>query len=130
MTHLMSIALVIMLLASNIPVGAAQSDAVSRSPEYWFSYAEKLPIGSLVRVRTADGERYTAVLAVVDREGITLEMKTRVPEPPRRVPFNRLVQLELKQNGSSVAKAAAIGVAAGAATFFGILLIFAAAYAD
>ena len=123
--------LVAALLAGSSSLGAQQqAGTVERSPDYWFAYAEKLAIGSTVRVRTSGGDRYTAVLAIVDREGITLEMKTRIPEPPRRVPYSRLEQLELKQNGTSAAKAAIIGVATGAATFFGILLILAAAYSD
>lgn len=117
-------------LVSNVGLLAQQPAAVPRSGEYWFSYAGKLPIGSTVRVRTSDGRRLTAVLAVVDENGITLEPKTRVPEPPRRIPFDRLTQLELKQNGSSVAKSVAIGAAVGAGTFFGVLLLLMASAWD
>lgn len=130
MKRLFAIALTMSMLAPSAQL-AAQGALVERSPEYWFAYAEKLPIGSTVRVRTTDGKRQTAVLAVVDRDGITLEPKTRVPERPRRVTFDQIEQLELKQNGSSLAKAVAIGSAVGAGTFFGILmLVFAAANWD
>lgn len=111
------------LLISNVALTAQQRDAVPRSREYWFAYAGKLPIGSTVRVRTSDGQRLTAVLAVVDEESITLEPKARIPEAPRRIPFDQLAQLELKQNGSSVGKSVAIGAAVGAGTFFGVLLL-------
>ena len=110
-------------LSANVGLLARQADAVARSREYWFSYAGKLPIGSTVRVRTSDGQRVTAVLAIVDEDSITLEPKTRIPEPPRRIPFDQLSQLELKQNGSSVAKSVAVGAAVGAGTFFGVLLM-------
>ena len=42
---------------------AGQGVVVDRSPGYWYLYAEKLPIGATVRVRTTDGKRHTAVLA-------------------------------------------------------------------
>ncbi len=128
MTRFTSIVVMMTLLSPNIALMAQQSNMLQRTQEYWFTYAEKLPIGSTVRVRTSDGERRTAVLAVVDREGITLEPKTRVPEPPVRVSFDRLEQLELKQNGSSMAKAVAIGAAVGAGTFLGILALLAASW--
>jgi hypothetical protein len=105
---------------------AEQGTIIERSPGYWFSYAEKLPIGSTVRLRTTDGKRHTAVLTLVDERGITLELKSRIPEPARRVPFDQIQQLELKTNGSSIAKAAAVGSAIGAGTFLGLLALLAA----
>jgi hypothetical protein len=108
---------------------AGQGIVVDRSPEYWYSYAEKLPIGATVRVRTIDGKRHTAVLAVVDRDGITVERKSRVPEPARRFPYDQIQQLELKTNGgASMAKAAAVGAAIGAGTFVGLLALLAASW--
>jgi len=107
---------------------AGQGVVVDRSPEYWYSYAEKLPIGATVRVRTTDGKRHTAVLTVVDRDGITLERKSRVPEPARRLSYGDIQQLELKTNGSNVAKAVAIGAAIGAGTFVGLLALLAASW--
>ncbi len=119
------------VLVSMIAPGVAlaeQGVVVERSPGYWYSYAEKLPIGATVRVRTADGKRHTAVLAVVDRDGITLESKSRVPEPARRFPYEQIQQLELKTNGSNMAKAAAVGAAIGAGTFVGLMALLAASW--
>jgi hypothetical protein len=130
MKRLISAIVMMTLFASNIGLLAQQRDVVPRSRDYWYSYAGKLPIGSTVRVRTTDGRRVTAVLAVVDQEGITLEPKTRIPEPPRRIPFDQLQQLELRQNGSSVGKSIAVGAAVGAGTFLGILMILMAAAWD
>lgn len=108
---------------------AGQGIVVDRSPAYWYAYAEKLPIGATVRIRTSDGKRHTAVLAVVDRDGITVESKTRVPEPARRFPYNQIQQLELKgNNGTSMAKAAAVGAAIGAGTFVTLLALLAASW--
>lgn len=101
---------------------AGQGVVVERSPAYWYSYAEKLPIGATVRVRTTDGKRHTAVLALVDRDGITVERRSRIPEPARRISYDQIQQLELKTtNGASIAKAVAIGAAIGAGTFLGLL---------
>ena len=106
---------------------AGQGVAVERSPGYWYLYAEKLPIGATVRVRTTDGKRHTAVLALVDRDGITVERRSRIPEPARRISYDQIQQLELKTtNGASIAKAVAIGSAIGAGTFLGLLMMLAA----
>src|SRR5436190_14875238 len=116
MKRLLSPGLVIALLVS-----AAAADA--QSIDYWSKYASKLPIGSTIRVRTTDGKRTTAVLAIVDDTGITIAPKTRRPEPPRHIAFDQLSQLELRQTGMSAGKAVAIGVASGAGIFFAIMAI-------
>ena len=97
--------------------------AASQDPDIWRQYAARLPIGSTVRIRTTSGERLTAVLLVVDDVGVMVKPKTRIPEPPRQVPFDRLAELELAPEGSSLAKAAAIGGAVGAGVFFGLMII-------
>jgi hypothetical protein len=96
--------------------------------DYWMKYASRLPIGSTVKVRTTDGKRMTAVLAVVDDTGVTLQPKTRIPEPPRHVPFAQLAQIELREHGSGAGKAAAIGVSVGVGAFLGMLAILAASW--
>ena len=88
--------IVLMCLLAPSVAFAGQGVAVERSPGYWYSYAEKLPIGATVRVRTTDGKRHTAVLALVDRDGITVELKSRIPEPARRISYDQIQQLELK----------------------------------
>jgi hypothetical protein len=123
MTRLISSFMVICLVAPAL-VFAEQGTVVERTPGYWYSYAEKLPIGATVRLRTTDGRRHTAILTVVDRDGITVESRSRIPEPARRVTYDQIRQLELKTaNGASMAKAAAVGAAIGAGTFFGLLAL-------
>ena len=130
MKRLTASVVLITLLVSNAGLIAQQPDVVERTNEYWHAYASKLPIGATVRARTSDGRRQSGVLTLVERDSITIELRTRVPEPPRRIRLSELEQLELKQNGSSMAKAVAVGAAVGAGTFFGILLLFAAATFD
>ena len=126
MKRLVSIVVLMGLLAPGVAL-AGQGVVVERTPGYWYAYAEKLPIGATVRVRTTDGKRHNAVLALVDRDGITVELKSRVPEPARRIPYDQIQQLELKtNNGASMAKAAAVGAAIGAGTFVGLLVLLAA----
>jgi hypothetical protein len=121
--------LVLMCLLAPAFAFAEQGIVVERTPGYWYSYAEKLPIGATVRLRTTDGKRHTAILTVVDRDGITLESRSRIPEPARRVAYDQIRQLELKTaNGASMAKAAAVGAAIGAGTFVGLLGLLAASW--
>ena len=128
MKSYVSLCVLISLLAPTIAL-AGQGVVVDRTPAYWYSYAEKLPIGAMVRIRTTNGKRHTAVLSVVDRDGITVEMKSRVPEPARRFSYDQIQQLELKtNNGATMAKAAAVGAAVGAGTFLTILALFAASW--
>ena len=127
-----SVSLIVVFALVGCAVSAgAQTAAPVRSSDYWMRYTEKLPIGSTIRLRTSDGKRVTAVLAIVDETGITIAPKTRRPEAPRHIAFDQLEQLELQQrNGMGAGKAAAIGVATGVATFFGILLILLASSWD
>jgi len=128
MKRLTSWTLVLTVLFASQHLHAAQGTVVDRSSGYWYAYASKLPIGATVRVRTTDGKRHTATLAVVDPESITLELKTRIPEPARRVPYSEILQLELKKNGSPIARSVAIGAGVGAGFFLVMLGIFAASW--
>jgi hypothetical protein len=126
MKRIISCIIAVIIFASNVPTIAAQEFAASK--QYWMAYAGKLPIGSTVQVRTTDGKRITAVLAIVDQSGITLQSRTRIPEPPRHVPYESLDQLSLKENGGGVGKAIAIGAAVGAGSFLGLVALLAAAW--
>jgi hypothetical protein len=134
MKRIISSVIVAVLIASSVSVAAqgpsgatSSSSRIGRSDQYWMTYASKLPIGSTVRVRTTDGERITAALAIVDDSGITLEPKTRIPERPRHVPYEKLDQITLKENGG-VAKAVGIGLAVGVGSFLGLVAILASSW--
>ena len=117
-------ALVFPNCAARGPALAAQR--VADPPELWRAYAEKLPIGSIVRIRASDGDHFRASLLVVDGTGVTVKPSTRVSEPVRHLAFDRLEQLEIEPlNGGPGSRAAAIGVgiATGVGTFFGTLFI-------
>ena len=128
MTRFISAMLLMCLVVPNLALQAAQATPVNRTPDYWYAYASKLPIGATVRVRTVDGKRQTAVLALVEQDGITLEPRTRIPEPALRIMYTQIQQLELKQNGTSIAKAVAVGAGIGAGFFLVLLGVLAASW--
>jgi hypothetical protein len=123
MRRLWSSAVIFAFLASAVAANAQTRD-------YWVQYTSKLPIGSTVHVRTIDGKRITAVLAIVDDTGITIAPKTRRPEAPRHIAFDQLSQVEVKQGGMGPGKAIGIGIASGAGAFLAIMAILFVAIDD
>ncbi len=124
MKRMLASLVAVALMVSSLSAGAQTTKG------YWMEYTSKLPIGSTVRVRTTDGKRFSGVLAIVNDTGITVQAKTRVPEPPRHIPFDLLEQVELKSGGSSVGKAVGIGAAVGVGSFLGMLAILAGLWND
>ena len=93
--------------------------------DVWRAYASLLHIGSVVDVAVAGGSRFTATFASVDDSGIVVFPVTRIPEPGRRIQFDRLEMLAL-HGGAAPGKrvgAAVAGTAAGVGTFLASLLI-------
>jgi hypothetical protein len=129
MKRIVSLLVIIAIVWSSVAARAQSAGtSTARSSSYWLSYTQKLPIGSTIHVRTMDGKRVTAVLAIVDDTGITIDRKTRIPESPRHIAFDQLQQVEIKESGMGAGKAAAIGVGVGAATFLLIAAVLAAAW--
>ncbi len=116
--------------SSQAPPATKAPSPSAVSPALWRQFAEKLPAGAGVHVRTASGERITGVILAIDDLGLVVNPKTRVPEPARRIAFDTIAQLELAGTGSNLAKAAAIGAGVGAGAFFGLLLLTLAAFGD
>ncbi|MNC98235.1 hypothetical protein D3C83_161370 [compost metagenome] len=59
---------------------------------------------------------------IVNPTDVVVKPKTRVAEAARTLPYESILRIEPKGQGTSVAKAVAIGAGIGAATFLGILL--------
>ena len=115
---------VIVALAAAVPASAAQPDIPRTGvtdPTVWRTFAQQLPIGSIVTVRTTSRERFAAVLMDVDNSGITLKPKTRIVVPARHVPFDAIESLDAKTGGVNFAKCIGIGAAIGASVFFLLL---------
>jgi hypothetical protein len=121
MAKIVCAVLVTALVVAPVAVGAQITSAPTA--DRWRSRAEHLPIGSTVKLRLRGGERVTAVLMDLDREGLTVKPKTRVAEPSRRIPFDRIEALDRVQDRVSFGKYAGIGAAIGAAVFFVLLAL-------
>jgi hypothetical protein len=107
-------------------LAAAQVNA-----DVWRGFAKKVDAGTELTVRLREGKRFRAVFIEARDAALVLQPKTRVPVAVQEVPYDAIVSLERRQQGGmGAAKAAAIGVGAGAATFFGILLILFATIDD
>lgn len=134
--------LVVLLCAAIVAPGCAvrtasrapstlNGDRAVQAPEIPRSYAQELPVGRQVEVRLKSGERFKGTYMGVEGDAIRVQPSTRVPVPPRVILLADLSVLRLDQSGaSSPARAILIGVASGAATFFGLILFSIAAWAD
>lgn len=93
-------------------------------------YVQKLPVGSRVRVHMLDGRRERGTLMDATADRIVIQPRTRIPEPPREIPIDRVLGVEIENGNGSLARAIGIGIAAGAGTFLGVFLLLAAIYSD
>ena len=89
--------------------------------ELWKARAAQIPIGATVKLRTNDGHRMRAVLMGVDQSGILVKPSTRLPEPSRRLPFDRLEALDRFEDRVSFPKYIATGAAIAGSLFLLLL---------
>lgn len=99
-------------------------------PEWVKDYAAAIPLGSPVRVSRFDESTIRGDLIAVTNTTIVLQKRTRLPEAPVSVPMQRIRSVEVERPSGNLAKAIAIGAAAGAGAALGLLMIFAAIYSD
>jgi hypothetical protein len=109
-------------------IAAIGSDrAIARTPEQadtWHMFAQKVEVGTRLKIRLDDGQRITATLIEANAEGLLVQPRTRVPVPVQRIAYDRIASLERdKGHGIGAGKAVAIGVASGVGAFLGTLLI-------
>lgn len=91
--------------------GQARADAADMR-----KYAQALPPGTVLAVRTAAGRSFEGALMDAEAEALLLQPRTRVPEPPVRIPYSDVQAIELKpvsRSASGVFWAAFAGGAAG-----------------
>jgi hypothetical protein len=93
-------------------------------------YAQRLAVGSKVRVERSDGQTIRGTLMKTTAEAIVVQRSTRVPEPPVEVRYGDIARLTLDSGGISTGRAIGIGIASGVGAFFGILAILAATFSD
>jgi hypothetical protein len=88
------------------------------------SYVEKLPIGSMVKVKMKEGKDVKGTLMVIEPGAIVVKPKTRVARPERRLAYSEIEFVELQtRNNGNIAKSVAIGMATGAGAFLGLILL-------
>jgi len=92
-------------------------------------FVQRISAGSKVRVEKIDGTSFRATLMRATPQAILVQKNTRVPEAPVEIPLEQLARLSL-DNGSSMGRSVAIGVGAGVAATFGVLLLLAAILGD
>jgi S1-C subfamily serine protease len=114
------------MLVAALPAAAQPQDTAA----LWRSFAERVEVGTSLRVRLYDGRAFTATLVRADPDALMLQPKTRVPVPVQPVPYEAIASLDRTRGGIGAGKAAAIGIATGVGAFFATLLIFLAAVAD
>ena len=89
----------------------------------WRQVAGTVPLGSRVKVQTVDGRRINGTLMRVDSSEMLLKRNSRYPEPAIKVAFTDVAKIERhKEGGFNVAKAIAIGAAAGAGAMLTLIL--------
>ncbi len=104
---------------------------VAGAADLWRAFAEKVEVGSSVRVRLHNGQQFTATLVQARPEALLLQPKTRVTVPVQPVAYDSILSIErVRHGGIGAGKAAAIGVATGVGAFLATLLIFVAIAMD
>jgi hypothetical protein len=118
---------VMLIVALAVPGGAAAQVPA----DVWRTFAEKVEVGTEIRVRLEDGTRFRAVMVSAGPEALLLQPKTRAAVPVQAVAYDSIVSIErISAGGMGAAKAAAIGVASGVGAFFAIMAIMFAVVAD
>ena len=86
-------------------------------------YVQRLAAGSKVRVERTDGSSLRGTLMKASAGFIVIQKNTRVPEPPVELPLSELARVTLDTQTTAVGKSVAIGIGAGVAGTFGVLLV-------
>lgn len=117
----MKVLLVLLMIITSATPSLAQTYAQG---DIWRAFAQKIDVGTRLKVRLDDGQRVMAMLIAADADGILVQPRTRVPVPVQRITYDRIVSLERDdRRGIGAGKAVAIGVASGVGAFLGTLLI-------
>src|SRR5687767_1356077 len=110
-----------------LAVADPQTSALDRAT--LAEYAQRIPAGARVRIERTTGGALRGTLLKSNADSVTVQLNTRIPEPPIEVPFDTITRLTLEKNGS-VGKNIAIGVASGVGAFFGIVGLLTLIYND
>ena len=95
-------------------------------------FVQKLPLGTQVQVDRVQGRTVRGTLLKTSPEAVTVQPRTRLPEPPVDIRMADIVRVqpEATGNGRSLGKAIGIGAAAGGGAALGVFLILIAIFSD
>ena len=94
-------------------------------------FVEKLPPGTVVKVRLYSGRKFSGTLMGTEGNQVTIKPRTRLPEPAQVIPVDAIDSIELQHgNGLGTGRSVLVGIAAGAGAFFGLLVMAMAAVSD
>jgi hypothetical protein len=117
----MKVLSILMVIVAIATPASAQTQAQG---DIWRAFAQKVDVGTRLKVRLDDGQRVVATLIEANADGLLVQPRTRVPVPVQRIAYDRIVSLERDDaRGIGAGKAVAIGVASGVGAFLGTLLI-------
>ena len=95
--------------------------------DVWRTFAQRLEVGSRIKLRLRDGQRVSATLIQAGPDDLLVQPRTRRTVPVQHVRYDAIVSIERDEGrGMGPGKAIAIGVAAGVGAFLGILLLIVA----
>lgn len=116
--------------ASGPRLSQAPSAPIVQNRALLADYVQRIPPGSRVRVERMNGDSLRGTLMKATADAILVQKNTRVPETPVDIPLSEVTRVTLDTSSTSVGKQIAIGVGAGVAATFGVLLILAALWSD
>ena len=93
------------------------------------TYLKQLPVGSRVRASLLGGQTVRGTLMTATDEGIVVQRRTRLPEPPMGISIDTISTVEIDTSGG-LGKAVGIGMAAGAGAALGVFMLLVALIAD
>lgn len=116
-------AIAVLLICSFILMGASDAFATQEAAA-WKAVAAAIPLGSKVKIQTANGDRFNATLMSVGSDSLMVKKNARRPEPAATIAFADLARIERDHgSNSNVGKAIAVGLAAGAGVILGLFAI-------
>lgn len=103
---------------------AVSAQGLANEAGAWRAVAAAIPLGSKVKIQTANGDRFNATLMSVGSDSVMVKKNTRRPEPAEKIAFADLARIERDHGGNTnVGKAIAVGLAAGAGVILGLFAI-------
>jgi len=122
--RLVAVALAMALAA---PAGAQTDQAAT-----WRTFAANLRPGARVDVALADGTQVHGTVIATSDESLVVNPKTRIPVDPWTIGLSEIRSIEVrnKHDGLSPGAKVLIGVGAGTAAFFTVMVILLAAWSD